>query len=83
MLLARVPLAIVVGAAVSVIAETLQTGMPVRVASWTDVMLNAMGAAIGAATAAATAATIIFFFMKDLPLKYRLRKNMLCRQNNS
>ncbi len=46
--LARVPLAIVIGVAVSLVAETLQTSLAIRVASWTDVLLNGMGAAIGA-----------------------------------
>ncbi len=46
--LASVPLAIVVGVAVSLLAETLQTGLAVRAASWTDVFLNGAGAAIGA-----------------------------------
>jgi glycopeptide antibiotics resistance protein len=46
--LVRVPLAIVVGVAVSLVAETLQTSLAMRVASWTDVLLNGMGTAIGA-----------------------------------
>ena len=46
--MARVPLAIVVGVAVSLVAETLQTSLAVRVASWTDVLLNGVGTATGA-----------------------------------
>ncbi|MGB2984945.1 MAG: VanZ family protein [Phycisphaerae bacterium] len=46
--LARVPFAVIIGAAVSLCAETLQAGIAIRVASWTDVALNTTGIAIGA-----------------------------------
>jgi len=45
---ARIPFVVLVGAAVSLAAETLQTGIAARVASWTDVGLNALGTAVGA-----------------------------------
>lgn len=40
--------AIALGAIASVVAETWQTGLSVRVASWTDVVLNTVGVAVGA-----------------------------------
>lgn len=46
--LLRVALVVTVGAFVSLFAETLQSGIATRVASWTDVTLNAFGAALGA-----------------------------------
>lgn len=49
----RLCLAVVVGAAVSLLAETLQTGIVMRVPSWIDVALNALGTAIGALLGAA------------------------------
>ncbi len=49
--LARIPLALTVGTAVSFVAEWGQTAIAERMASWTDVMLNAAGTLIGAAVA--------------------------------
>lgn len=43
--------AIVAGFFVSLVAETLQTGLAVRVASWTDVVLNMLGVVVGATPA--------------------------------
>ena len=45
---ARIPAAVMIGTAVSILAETLQTGISARVASWTDVALNAIGTLLGA-----------------------------------
>ncbi len=44
----RLLLAVSAGSAVSLVAETLQIGIAIRVASWTDVALNACGTAGGA-----------------------------------
>jgi VanZ family protein len=44
----RAPLAVVVGATLSLLAETLQTGMAGRVGSWLDVALNTVGTGLGA-----------------------------------
>jgi len=44
----RVPLAVLVGVVVSLVAETLQAGIDGRVASWTDVALNTLGTITGA-----------------------------------
>jgi len=41
-------LAVVIGATLSVLAETLQAGLVSRVSSCTDILLNCVGAAIGA-----------------------------------
>ncbi len=49
----RLCIAVVIGAAVSLLAETLQTGIVMRVPSWIDVALNALGTAIGAMLGAA------------------------------
>jgi len=46
--LTAVAAATVVGTLVSMLAETLQTGIAIRVASLTDVLLNSFGTAIGA-----------------------------------
>jgi glycopeptide antibiotics resistance protein len=45
---ARVVIAILIGATVSIAIETLQTGIASRVASWLDMFANSAGAAIGA-----------------------------------
>lgn len=50
---ARLCLAVVIGAAVSLLAESLQAGIVMRVPSWIDVALNALGTAIGAMLGAA------------------------------
>ena len=44
----RVLFAVLVGVVVSLVAETLQAGIAVRVASWIDVALNTLGAITGA-----------------------------------
>ncbi|MFQ5414343.1 MAG: VanZ family protein, partial [Phycisphaerae bacterium] len=44
----RVLAAVWIGLCVSLLAEALQTTMAVRVASWTDVVLNVVGAGLGA-----------------------------------
>ena len=44
----RIPLAVVVGATLSLLAETLQTGMASRVGSWLDITLNTVGTGLGA-----------------------------------
>ncbi len=44
---------ILVGGCVSLLAETLQTGIAIRVASYTDIALNLFGTAAGAGTALA------------------------------
>lgn len=49
----RLFLAVLVGAAVSLVAENLQAGAPTRVASWLDVALNTFGALAGATIALA------------------------------
>jgi len=49
----RLPAALAVGGLVSVLAETLQTGIIGRLASWTDVLLNMSGTGIGAVLAIA------------------------------
>jgi len=46
--LARVPVAVGVGVLLSLIAETLQVGIAIRYASWTDVFLNGLGTTVGA-----------------------------------
>ena len=46
--LARLATAITVGTCLSVFAEVIQTGIAMRVPSWTDVLLNATGSAMGA-----------------------------------
>lgn len=43
----RVPFAVLVGVAVSLVAETLQAGIAGRVASWIDVALNTLGTITG------------------------------------
>ena len=60
--LARVPVAIVVGLGVSLLAETLQLGMSSRVASLTDCLLNGIGATVGALISAATAGVVSTLF---------------------
>ncbi len=50
---ARIPWAVAVGAGVSILAETLQTGISERIASWTDVGLNTLGTLVGAILGAA------------------------------
>lgn len=52
--LARVPIAILAGVGVSLLAETLQVGMSSRVASWTDCLLNGIGTSVGALIGAVT-----------------------------
>ena len=49
--LARLLTAVAIGTCVSLFAETIQTGISIRVASWTDVALNATGCGLGAAVA--------------------------------
>ncbi len=44
----RIPLAIAIGIAVSLLAETLQTGIAARVSSWADLAFNGLGATAGA-----------------------------------
>lgn len=51
--LVRVPVAVLVGIAVSLLAEGLQTAIAIRVASLTDVALNTVGTFLGAMLAAA------------------------------
>ena len=46
--LGRLSAALLIGTAVSIIAELIQTGISIRVSSWTDVSCNAIGTAIGA-----------------------------------
>lgn len=46
--LVRLLTAITVGTCVSILAEVIQTGIAIRVPSWTDVLLNATGSAMGA-----------------------------------
>lgn len=48
---AHVAIATAVGGAISVLAESLQTAMPTRVACWSDVAFNTSGALLGAAAA--------------------------------
>jgi glycopeptide antibiotics resistance protein len=50
--LPRVPIAIGVGALLSLTVETLQVGIALRYASWIDVFLNVVGTAAGAALGA-------------------------------
>ncbi len=54
---ARAALAVFVGAAVSLLAETLQSGIAARVASWMDVALNSGGTAIGVVLAVGVTGT--------------------------
>ncbi len=48
---ARFVFAVMGGLFVSIVAEGIQTGIAVRVASWTDVVLNTMGTVVGALVA--------------------------------
>ncbi len=45
----RIAIAVFLGTVISIVAEYIQTGIAIRVSSWTDVTLNAMGTAVGAA----------------------------------
>lgn len=60
--LARLLTAITVGTCVSIFAEVIQTGIAIRVPSWTDVLLNATGSAIGAALGLSLYATAYDLF---------------------
>ena len=54
----QVAIATAVGGAVSVLAESLQSSMPIRVACWSDVALNTSGALLGAALARSSASLV-------------------------
>ncbi len=75
--MARVPLAIVIGVAVSLVAETLQTSLASRVASWTDVLLNGMGTAIGAVAYVALYDVVVLAFRR-LRSQWRNRPFTTC-----
>lgn len=49
--LTRFVFAVMGGVLVSIVAEAIQTGIAVRVASWTDVVLNVIGTIVGALVA--------------------------------
>ena len=56
---ARIPLAILIGATVGLLAETLQNAVAARVSSLTDVALNVIGTAVGAMLGAGLFSAII------------------------
>jgi VanZ family protein len=60
----RVPVAVMVGAAVSVFAETLQIGIAARVPSWVDVALNTLGTAVGALLGAGLYGSAVYAFRR-------------------